>query len=35
MDQVLSQNEVDALLNAVSDGRVEGPDAGKKEMLLV
>lgn len=30
MDQVLSQNEVDALLNAVSDGRVEGPDTGKK-----
>ena len=24
MDQVLSQNEVDALLNAVSDGRVDG-----------
>ncbi|KAB8027719.1 flagellar motor switch protein FliM [Fluviispira multicolorata] len=31
MDQVLSQNEVDALLNAVSDGRVEGPDAGKQD----
>jgi flagellar motor switch protein FliM len=29
MDQVLSQNEVDALLNAVSDGRVEGSDAPK------
>ena len=30
MDQVLSQNEVDALLNAVSDGRVEGPDGAQK-----
>ncbi|KAB8036218.1 flagellar motor switch protein FliM [Silvanigrella paludirubra] len=30
MDQVLSQNEVDALLNAVSDGRVEGPEGGGK-----
>lgn len=29
MDQVLSQSEVDALLNAVSDGRVEGADGGK------
>jgi flagellar motor switch protein FliM len=29
MDQVLSQNEVDALLNAVSDGRGDGSDAGK------
>jgi len=29
VDQVLSQSEVDALLNAVSDGRVEGSDAIK------
>ena len=29
MDQVLSQNEVDALLNAVSDGRVESADGGR------
>lgn len=28
MDQVLSQTEVDALLNAVSDGRVEGNKGG-------
>lgn len=28
MDQVLSQSEVDALLNAVSDGRVDGADKG-------
>ena len=29
MDQVLSQSEVDALLNAVSDGRVESGNGGK------
>jgi flagellar motor switch protein FliM len=37
MDQVLSQSEVDALLNAVSDGRVEGNDganAGDKSDII-
>ncbi len=29
MDQVLSQSEVDALLNAVSDGRIDGNDKGQ------
>ena len=28
MDQVLSQSEVDALLNAVSDGRIDSQDGG-------
>ena len=35
MDQVLSQNEVDALLNAVSDGRVEGPEGQKDASGIV
>jgi flagellar motor switch protein FliM len=33
MNQVLSQNEVDALLAAVSDGDVGSPEASSKESI--